>query len=106
MWHWATSSVPVDPFDPSVAADARQRLADALVEPVPVEPTARPERAASHGSTAPRHPGLSPGFRAPSWWKGDRAAFATSVQAAGDLGYKGTGIPTARPGRAPARRRR
>lgn len=100
MWHWANEVlVPRDPLDPTVERDARQRLVDAITPPVRVEP-ARPERAASNGSNGAHHPGLAPSFRAPSWWKGDRAAFSTSVQAAADLGYRGKGLPNARPGRA------
>lgn len=86
MWHWANAHAHTE--------EDRAKLADALRPPVLDVEQPRPAAAAANGG---HHPGLAPpGIPAPTWWKGDRAAFRTSVQAAGDLGYKGAGIPAGR----------
>jgi hypothetical protein len=66
VWHWA-----------SFGADdeRRAKLLDALVEPVVT------------GNGQPHHAGLAPpNIPRPDWYKGDHAAFASSVRAASQLG--------------------
>lgn len=61
--------------------DMLQRAADMFATPVPPPVT-------SAAGVEPGHvPGLAPrNIPAPSWWRGDRAAFRSMVQAGKDLG--------------------
>jgi hypothetical protein len=66
-------------------AESRADLDDALVQAGRIDLTARWTQAAQPPAehvpgTAPRH------IRAPSWWKGNRQAFRSSVKAAQQLG--------------------
>lgn len=76
MWAWAYGST----YD----KDARQQLRTA-VEQAEVVGNRPPVVAADRGR--PHHPGTTPpGIPVPSWYKGDREAFRSSVQAGRELG--------------------
>jgi hypothetical protein len=76
VWAWA--------YGGTYDKDARQKLRDA-VEQAELAGNRPPVRPEDRGK--PHHPGTTPpGIPVPSWYKGDRAAFRTSVRAAQELG--------------------
>lgn len=76
MWSWAYGNT----WD----KDDRQKLRDAVEQ---AEVVGRRPRVHRADRGQPHHPGTTPpGIPVPSWYNGDRAAFASSVQAARQLG--------------------
>lgn len=66
----------------NATTEQRAELLDKLVEPAQVVVT-------TVAAEVEHHPGLAPpNIPRPSWYKGDRAAFQSSTQAATDLGVR------------------
>lgn len=79
VYHFALQGATADA---RAEVDTQLAAAGALVVDRP------PERQPDRATAQARHvPGTAPAWiRPPSWWKGDRAAFNTSVAAAEQLG--------------------
>lgn len=70
IYHWRVRNA---------SAEQRAEVDDLLIDAGRLDLTEAPA-AAGHV------PGTAPSFRPPSWWKGNRAAFRSSVAAAQQLG--------------------
>lgn len=87
LWHWVSRDA---------GTERRQELLDSLSDAAgayAIDTPARPATAPHSGSRGPLVrgraviPGTSThGIRPPSWWKGDRAAWRSSIRAAEELG--------------------
>lgn len=79
LYHWTVRHMD---------ADQRKDFDAALADAAADHATPAPTTAGNGQRPAPRHvPGLSRhDIRPPSWWKGDRAAWRSSVKAAEQLG--------------------
>lgn len=71
IYHWGLRNAD---------ADQRAEVDAALADAADLDLTAQPVEPEHVPGTAPRH------IRPPSWWKGNRAAFRSSVAAAAQLG--------------------